>query len=208
MCYTLLDKFYLRGYYMSISEELEDKLQKIIAEATKDDEKEHKARFVQWIHPNLRKSHCETCVDNHYRVLANDETKDKIGDENHPKCECKYKDVKEIRVGTISNRGIQAPDVYLKAYGKLPDYYITKAEARALGWSPGKDLSKFAPGKMIGGDIYRNAERLLPVKDGRIWYECDVDYEGGHRNSKRLYYSNDGLMFYSPDHGKTFYYVY
>ena len=37
--------------------------------------------------------------------------------------------------------------------------------------------------------------------------QSDVDYEGLKRNSKRLYYSNDGLMFYSPDHGKTIYYV-
>ena len=60
---------------------------------------------------------------------------------------------------------------------------------------------------MIGGDVFFNDPPQLPEKDGRTWHECDVDYEGNKRNSKRLYYSNDGLIFYSPDHGRTFYYV-
>ena len=28
----------------------------------------------------------------------------------------------------------------------------------------------------------------------------DIDYETGTRGSARLYYSDDGLIFYSPDH--------
>ena len=56
--------------------------------------------------------------------------------------------------------------------------------------------------------MYANKNKLLPVKDGRVWYECDVDYEAGARSSKRLYYSNDGLMFFSDDHGeRNFYFV-
>ncbi|MCX4286310.1 MAG: hypothetical protein OSJ68_03295 [Clostridia bacterium] len=48
----------------------------------------------------------------------------------------------------------------------------------------------------------------MPEKEVRIWYECDVDYEKGVRNAKRLFYSNDGLMFYSPDHGlEKIYYI-
>ena len=89
----------------------------------------------------------------------------------------------------------------------MPNYYITKEEAKDLGWTKCKILEYFAPGKMIGGDIYKNKPPKLPQKGGRIWYECDIDYESNKRNSKRLYYSNDGLMFYSPDHGRTFYYV-
>ena len=53
---------------------------------------------------------------------------------------------------------------------------------------------------MIGGDIYHNKELILPEKIGRIWYECDIDYTSGKRNALRLFYSNDGLMFYSNDH--------
>ena len=43
-------------------------------------------------------------------------------------------------------------------------------------------------------------EGILPEKEGRIWYECDIDYRGGYRNNARLVYSNDGLMFYSEFH--------
>ncbi len=125
-------------------------------------------------------------------------------------CDCKYTQVKEQLAGNISKKGITAPDVYLKAFGKLPDYYITKDEAKKLGWIRGKNnLSDVAPGKMMGGDIYYNKDRLLPEKEGRIWYECDVDYSTGDRNALRLFYSNDGLMFYSDDHAyKNFIYIY
>ena len=101
--------------------------------------------------------------------------------------------------------GELAPDVYLKKYGRLPDYYITKEEAgKKYGWIQGKNtIAGKAPGKMIGGDVFDNRNHILPEKEGRIWYECDVDYESGKRNNKRLYYSNDGLMFYSESHNDT-----
>lgn len=188
---------------MSILDTIQHKLKKMFSgEST-----ESGAQFLQWFHKNMTKTHCFTCTVNHKRIFKNNENKPPIGKDNHPFCECYYDDVEQKSVGTISNKGILSPDVYLKAYGKLPDYYITKEEARALGWSEGKNLAHFAPGKMIGGDIFFNEPPQLPEKEGRIWYECDVDYEINKRNSKRLYYSNDGLMFYSPDHGTTFYYV-
>lgn len=117
----------------------------------------------------------------------------------HPNCDCYYTDLETKTLGTISERK-PSPDVWLKLFGKLPDYYITKEEAEAFGWSRGKDLSKFAPNKMIGGNIYHNKDHILPEKEGRIWYECDINYVSGKRNSLRMYYSNDGLMFYSTTH--------
>ncbi len=119
----------------------------------------------------------------------------------HPNCDCYYEDVKTMELGTISQKQ-PSPDVWLKLYGKLPDYYITKEEAEEkYGWVQGKNtIAGKAPGKMIGGDPYDNKDNILPVKEGRIWYECDIDYESGGRNSLRLYYSNDGLMFYSTNH--------
>ena len=86
----------------------------------------------------------------------------------------------------------------------MPDYYITKEEAKEkYGWIQGKNtIAGKAPGKMIGGDIFKNREHMLPEKEGRVWYECDVDYVSGNRGAcSRLYYSNDGLMFYT-DHFK------
>ena len=55
--------------------------------------------------------------------------------------------------------------------------------------------------------ITKPDENKLPSADGRIWYEADIDYEGGYRNDSRILYSNDGLIFATYDHYKTFYEV-
>ncbi|MFN7286643.1 MAG: ribonuclease domain-containing protein, partial [Verrucomicrobiota bacterium] len=89
--------------------------------------------------------------------------------------------------------------------GSLPDNFITKAEAKALGWNPkAGNLDAVAPGKSIGGDVFGNKEGLLPSAPGRTWFEADLNYSGGYRGGERLLYSNDGKMFYSGDHYKTF----
>ena len=109
-------------------------------------------------------------------------------------------------VGTSSDRGFDGADAWVMYRGKLPDYYITKEEAAALGWKPKQaNLAEVAPGKMLGGNIYQNKEKLLPSKLGRSWCEADLDFDIGFRNNKRLFYSNDGLIFFSYDHGQTFY---
>ena len=56
----------------------------------------------------------------------------------------------------------------------------------------------------IGGSRFGNYEGALPDRDGRRWYECDVNYEGGYRGAERLLYSSDGLIYYTGDHYKTF----
>ena len=93
---------------------------------------------------------------------------------------------------------------YLHTYGHLPSNYITKDEASELGWSKGNTLDKVAPGMSIGGDKFGNREGILPKQSGRQYYECDIDYEKGGRNAKRIVYSNDGLIFYTEDHYETF----
>ena len=93
--------------------------------------------------------------------------------------------------------------LYIALYGHLPYNYITKAEAEDLGWSGGS-LEPYAPGMSIGGSRFGNYEGLLPKASGRVYYECDIDYDGGRRNAKRLVYSNDGLIFYTDDHYNTF----
>ena len=94
---------------------------------------------------------------------------------------------------------------YIKENGKLPDNFITKSEARALGWDANKgNLAEVAPGKSIGGDVFNNNEGLLPKKSGRIYYECDINYVSGFRGADRLIFSNDGLIFKTVDHYQTF----
>ncbi len=95
--------------------------------------------------------------------------------------------------------------LYLHEFGHLPDNYITKKEAKALGWDSSKgNLWDVAPGKSIGGDHFGNYEGLLPEEDGRDYFECDIDYEGGRRNAQRIIYSDDGLIFYTEDHYASF----
>lgn len=105
--------------------------------------------------------------------------------------------------GTYSSKEEVA--LYLHLYGHLPDNYLTKKEAQALGWEPSKkNLWEVAPGMSIGGDRFGNYEGLLPEAKGRQYYECDIDYDGGGRNAKRIIFSNDGLIFYTGDHYGSF----
>jgi guanyl-specific ribonuclease Sa len=99
--------------------------------------------------------------------------------------------------------------LYIHTYGHLPDNYITKAEAQKLGWDNTLgNLKKVAPGKSIGGDRFGNYEGQLPKANKRKYFECDIDYKSGKRNAKRIVFSNDGLIFYTDDHYKTFQQLY
>ena len=94
---------------------------------------------------------------------------------------------------------------YLYLYGHLPDNYITKKEAKELGWVSNKgNLWDVAPGMSIGGDSFGNREGLLPDKKGRKYFECDIDYDGGYRGSDRIIYSNDGLVYFTGDHYQSY----
>ena len=122
-----------------------------------------------------------------------------------------------VSVATATNsvaRAVSAPAVertgwyydkervvaYLRAYGRLPGNYLTKNEARALGWQGGP-VEPYAPGKAIGGDRFGNYEGRLPR--GR-WRECDIDTKGRPRGAKRLIFSEDKTCYYTADHYETF----
>jgi hypothetical protein len=92
----------------------------------------------------------------------------------------------------------------IDATGRLPARFVAKAEAEKLGWKPGQDLCKAAPGRTIGGDRFLNRERQLPEKQGRQYREADLDYACGARGAKRLVFSNDGLKFVTVDHYRSF----
>lgn len=94
--------------------------------------------------------------------------------------------------------------LYIHTYGRLPDNFITKQEAKTLGWSGGS-LEPYAPGMCIGGDHFGNYEGLLPEKEGRSYTECDIDTLGAEkRGAKRIVFSDDGLVYYTADHYESF----
>lgn len=68
-----------------------------------------------------------------------------------------------------------------------------------------ESLAEVLPGRVLGGKIYYNWNHKLPERAGRIWHEADFDYISGHRNERRLLYSNDGLLFVTYDHYESFY---
>lgn len=99
--------------------------------------------------------------------------------------------------------------LYLHLYNKLPSNYITKKKAMELGWKNEEgNLWEVTEQMSIGGDVFGNREGKLPKKDGRKWYECDINYEGGYRGAERIVYSNDGLIYYTNDHYETFTQIY
>ena len=57
----------------------------------------------------------------------------------------------------------------------------------------------------IGGSRFGNYEGLLPEANGRTWTECDINTLGADsRGAERIVFSNDGLIYYTGDHYKTF----
>lgn len=89
--------------------------------------------------------------------------------------------------------------LYIHIYGRLPNNYITKNQAKSLYGS-----TKNIPSNMnIGGDRFYNKEGLLP--SGHTYYECDIGTTGGrNRGAKRIVFSTDGLIYYTDDHYASF----
>lgn len=99
--------------------------------------------------------------------------------------------------------------VYIHTYGHLPSNYITTEVAQELGYDESQvNLAEVAPGKSIGGDVYENEDNMIPVKDGLIYYQCDIGSENGERTDQRLVYSNEGDIYYTPDLFETFQLLY
>ena len=92
---------------------------------------------------------------------------------------------------------------YIKEFHKLPSNYITKNEARDLGWQGGP-LKKYAPGKSIGGDTFTNRQHVLPDSNDK-YIECDINANGTDRGAERIVYNTGNYrVYYTADHYNTF----
>ena len=149
---------------------------------------------------------CKYRADQHGKIVDISILDNKYEVEAHERCKCVYVPMRTKTVGTATDLGYNGADAQLFYHNVLPDYYVTKKEARKAGWKDWKgNFNDVLPGKMIGGDLYYNDEAKLPATPGRQWYEADINYESGYRNRDRILYSNDGLMFVTYDHYQTFY---
>ena len=184
---------------MNIFEDIKESIENYFKEKTTKYQKSTSYKIYK-LGPTL--THCDICFQRHNKIY---ETGTEPNLPEHDFCKCKTEWIDCLTAGTATELGQNGADFYLKYYKSLPSYYITKKEAKKLGWKSYKrNLDKVAPGKMIGGDIYYNKPPYLPEKEGRIWYECDIDYKGGFRNNARLVYSNDGLIFKTDSHYTNF----
>jgi len=164
----------------------------------------HKSTIWKYWRAILDPKLCLDCLSHHGKVYAMDELPD-VEPPLHENCRCAILPMDAITPGGATKDGENGADYWLTNYGKLPDYYISDADLRALDWDNGKAPRKFAPGKMLYGGIYQNKNGHLPSAPGRIWYEADINYYEGRRNKHRLLFSNDGLLFVTYDHYLTFY---
>lgn len=161
------------------------------------------ANWKNWI-AELDLRTCKYCKKMHGKVYSITEV---VYDEPpvHDNCRCEIKQMLAIFAGYATRDGLEGADYWLKQYRQLPECYITKEEAITLGWvSVLGNLNDVAPNMMIGGDVYENRNGHLPEAEGRIWYEADINYTDGFRTRHRILYSNDGLVFVTYDHYKTF----
>ncbi len=146
---------------------------------------------------------CKPCKDNHGKIY---DISAKRYQPEHPYCRCLILPMRTKEVGTATEKGFDGADAWLMYRSRLPDYYLTKEEAIKLGWVQREgNLADIAPGKQLGGNIFLNDLGKLPDMKNRIWYEADINYTVGFRNTQRILYSNDGLVFVSYDHYQTFY---
>ena len=163
----------------------------------------YSTKWKHWITMPDEKT-CKPCKSNHGKIYEITETPDP-SPPLHINCRCVIERMKSLFAGSATDMGSDGADWYLKYKGVLPDYYIDKAKAKKSGWiSYIGNLEKIAPGQMIFGGIYYNDDKRLPTSNNRIWYEADINYTGGHRNTQRIVYSNDGLIFVTYDHYETF----
>ena len=96
---------------------------------------------------------------------------------------------------------VESVVLYLDTYDHLPGNYITKSEAKALGWEGGS-VEDYMEGGAIGGDRFGNREGILPDNS---YTECDIDTDGeSSRGAKRLVFTDDGQYYYTEDHYDSF----
>lgn len=160
-------------------------------------------KWKNWQSVYLGLTTCEDCRKKHGAIFTFDAERYQP---EHERCRCHVIPMRTKVVGTATEKGFDGADAWLMYRNRLPDYYVTKEEALLAGWDSRQgNFAEVCPQKMIGGNLYQNRRGLLPEKKGRIWREADFDYIQGYRNSKRILYSNDNLIFISFDHAKTFY---
>ena len=117
-------------------------------------------KYKNWIaHLDLRT--CKVCRDMHGKIWKMEE-KPEIEPKIHNRCRCEIKAMVTVKAGTATTKGLDGADWTLKYESKLPDYYLTNAQAKANGWKPkSANLSTACPDKMIFGGEYFAIKQVI-----------------------------------------------
>lgn len=168
-------------------------------------------RYRDW-HAHHDHRVCKWCLDREGTIYNRPPTKwqeelqeREMREESHPHCRCMLWLMQTILAGTATVEGTDGADYVVKNTGELPDNYVSKEEAEKREWKP---KSGNLWDMLTGAGIYtvhENRKGKLPQIPGRKWYEADINYHGGHRNSQRLLFSDDGLLFVTYNHYDSFY---
>ncbi len=109
---------------------------------------------------------CIECRSRHGQIYSIDEVVDPEPP-LHNNCRCDIIPMESVEAGNATKNNNDGADYWLKYFGELPEYYVTKEELIKYGWSDGKKPSKFAPGKMYSKGVYENSDGHLPDAPGR-----------------------------------------
>ncbi|RYZ89401.1 MAG: hypothetical protein EOP04_06905 [Proteobacteria bacterium] len=105
-------------------------------------------------------------------------------------------------------RDLRATTESLLRDGKLPGNYVTRSQALSSGWIPSKgNLADVLPGKLLGGDTYKNLPVKLPTNKSYI--EADIGFVSTNlknfRGTERMVFSDDiSKIYLTNDHYETF----
>lgn len=159
--------------------------------------------WVRW-RTFIKPATCFECFIRNSKIFSYEELA-RIGEPKlHENCGCRLEQLLAIVAGYATELGTMGADWWLYHLKELPDYYIFEDDAKALGWvNVLGNFDKVAPGKMMYKE-FENRDGILPEKKNRLWYEADINYKGGYRNKQRVVFSNDGPVFVTYDHYKTF----
>lgn len=99
---------------------------------------------------------------------------------------------------------------YIHKYHKLPSNYLTKSQAKSLGWRGSGNVwaNDSLYGKCIGGDTFNNREQILPITASNTYIEVDVNCTNGNRGACRIVYNRYTFdIYYTDNHYESFVYM-
>ena len=125
-------------------------------------------RYKVWL-CNFSIFTCKPCFDLHGKLYLPKDAPPSIPNK-HKNCACTVVWSESVEKGTATFEGNNGIDILLLNQESLPKQYLTKKEAKKLGWKPSlMNLQQITDKGIIGGDIYKTEManyRIMMVEYG------------------------------------------